>query len=328
MEKLPCFIYRAGEHFNLPPKFDDDPPKLCDFAHLDENGAILPHSQVFYAVENPAEAAFFLFPYDIGHYVDACLTEQLDAMLAALPYYAGRERRHIVCDGGDLGASVSLPVCLFKVSLTRQNAHMAVGNWYALPAHSAEARPVFNWADIRYDCAFVGNITHPLRRAALLSLQHETTDLRLKIDVDDSLYLEGAYYFSREQTAEQKSARQRLYLEATRQSLTVLCPPGISPHSVRMYETMHLGRIPVLFGEEAVYPFADEIDYAAFCLTVPSAEIMHTGRTLKDFLRSRPLEELQAMCALACKTWNTRLGPAKKLPALLAAARKKYGICH
>lgn len=326
MERRPCFIYREGEHFRLPPKFDDAPPKLCDFAALGAGGHPQPHPQVFYPVADPAEAAFFLFPYDIGHYVDALMAPQMEALIGALPYYAGRETRHIICDGGDLTAGIDIPACLFKISLTRQNAHTAVGNWYDLPAHSAGAKPAFNWGEIRHDCSFVGNITSPARQAALLSLRHEAADLRLKIDLDDSLYLEGGYYFSREQTSEQKSARQELYLEATRRSLTVLCPPGIGPHSLRMYETMHLGRIPVIFGAEAVYPFADEIDYSAFCLAIPSTEIMHTGRILKEFLAAHAPEKLHEMCALACKTWNTRLAPQKKLPALLAAAARKYGF--
>lgn len=326
MDKLPCFIYRDGEHFNLPRKFDEAPPKLCEFAELDETGRPRPHPAAFYPVENPEDAAVFLFPWDIGHYVDALLTAELDALLAALPYYPGRERRHLVCDGGDRTATISAPACLFKISLTRQNADAAIGNWYALPEHVAEARPSFDWAGIRYDCAFVGNVTCPLRKAAILGLQRESAGLRLKIDLDDSLYFAEGYYYSREQSPERLAERRALYLEATRRSLSVLCPPGIGPHSIRLYETMRLGRIPILFDNEAVYPLADAVDYPAFCLTIPAGEALRCGSILRDWLGAHSPEELREKCVLACRSWNMHLAPEKKLPRLLAEAAKRHGL--
>lgn len=324
MKKLPCFIYRAGEHFTLPPKFDEASPKLCEFAIPDSAGRPTPHPQVFYPVDKPEDAAWFLFPYDIGHYVDALFLPQLEALLYALPYYRGRERRHIVCDGGDLPDTLSIPACLFKVSLTRQNAGRAIGTWYELPEHTAAARASFDWGTLSYDCAFVGNMTNPLRKAALLSLQHQGGGLRLKIDLDDSLYFKGDYYYSYEQSPEQKAARQKIYLEATRQSLTVLCPPGIGPHSIRLYETMHLGRIPVTFGEDAVYPFSAEIDYNSFCLNIPMAELMNTGSLLQTWLSECAPGQLHEMCVTACRAWNKYLAPDTKLPRLLSAADKMW----
>lgn len=324
MERPPCFIYRTGEHFTLPGKFDDDPPKLCEFAVLDETGRPAPNPLVFSRTENPADAAFFIFPWDIGHYVDALMLADMEALISSLPYYKGRERRHIVCDGGDLTDTLSIPARLFKISLTRQNAALAVGSWYDLPEHAAHAAPSFDWSEIRYDCAFVGNLTSPLRKAAVLSLRHQPAGLRLKIDLDDSLYFEGEYYFSRERTLEQQAERQKIYLDATRQSLTVLCPPGIGPHSVRLYETMSLGRIPVLFDNGSVYPFADEVDYAAFCFSLPTAEVINTGALLRERIASRSPEELHEMCAKACRAWNKYLSPKVKLPKLLNAANAKW----
>lgn len=324
MEKLPCYIYRDGEHFTLPSKFDDSPPKLCQFAVLDDAGRPAPHPQVFRQVEKPDEAALFLFPWDIGHYVDALMADEMEALIRALPCYPGRELRHIVCDGGDLTHSINIPARLFKISLTPKNAGSAVGTWYDLPFYCANEKASFNRQEIRYDCAFVGNITNPLRKAAILSLQHQCEGLRLKIDLDDSLYLQDGYYFQRERTPEQLAARQRLYLDATRQSLAVLCPPGIGPHSIRMYETMHLGRVPVLFDTGAVYPFADDMDYSAFCLFIPGDRVMDTGSILRKELAARHPEELCEMGVLACKTWNSRFAPEKGLPELLKAASARY----
>jgi hypothetical protein len=61
-----------------------------------------------------------------------------------------------------------------------------------------------------------------------------------------------------------------------------LCPGGIAPVSFRIFESMALGRAPVLIADEFVYP--QGLDWPAFSLTVPErsvgklASILHAER--------------------------------------------------
>ncbi len=133
----------------------------------------------------------------------------------------------------------------------------------------------------------------------------------------------GYYYNTREGKDPAKTAaRQQLYRRSLKKSLTVLCPPGVGPHSIRLYETMYMGRIPVIFGDEAVYPLENLIDYDGFCLRVPGGEIMETGNILKEWLRGQSEDVLMERCVRACRTWNACFAPDKLLPLMLDEARR------
>ncbi len=185
--------------------------------------------------------------------------------------------------------------------------------------------PDFNRDRIRYDVSFVGNLTNILRKAAAASVRQQAPELRLLLDYDDSFGIaDGYYYNTREgKDAAKTAARQALYRRSLKESLTVLCPPGVGPHSIRLYETMYMGRIPVVFGDEAVYPLENLIDYGGFCLRIPGDALMDTGNTLKDWLRRQSEDALMQRCVRACRAWNTYFAPDKLLGFMLEEARKK-----
>lgn len=326
MQRLPCFLYRDGVHFALPPELNAARPDPCQFVLTDADGRLRPHPQVFTETERPENAAVFLFPWNIGKYNDAGLLPPMEGVIASLPHLAGREQRHIVCDDGDSVACLSLPVCLIKYSVTGRDRNRAVVDWYNLPERILRDKPSFDWNGIRYDVSFVGNLSNPARKAAIVSIQQQAPELRLKADFDTTFVSDGVHCVTKPLTPEAAKVRQDLYRRSIKESLTVLCPPGVGPQSLRMHETMYLGRVPVLFGENAAYPLERHIDYKEFCLRVATADIMQTGRLLRDWLRGQSREELHARCVLACKTWNTHFRPETKLEFLLREAAELYGV--
>lgn len=60
---------------------------------------------------------------------------------------------------------------------------------------------------------------------------------------------------------------------------------GDANSSVRFYETLSLGRIPVLIDTECVLPFEDEVDYKSFCVFVDWRELELLPEKLKEFHR-------------------------------------------
>ena len=326
MCRIPCFLYREGEHFSLPSPLDSVRPNACAFVVRDESGVLRPHPLVFTEAARPEDAGVFLFPWDIGQYIDGGALEAISGCIASLPYLKGRERRHIVCDDGDATARFPLPVCLFKISATQNLADGAIAVPYTLPPHMFADSPAFDWNAVRYDTSFVGNVTNPVRRAVVVSVQRQAPALRSLIDFDDAPVSDGVHCFNTRigEDPAKTAARQRLYRKSLRESLTVLCPPGIGPHSIRMYETMYLGRVPVLFGESAVYPLERLVDYDAFCLRIPNDSILETGSILKTWLDALGPEEVRNRCVLACKRWNAFFAPEKLLPLLVEEARLRF----
>jgi hypothetical protein len=276
--------------------------------------------------EKPDEAEVFLFPWDIGKYIDGGQSAPIWELIGSLPYFTGREMRHIVCDNGDFTLPPELPVCLVKISVTNALAEQCVPMPHFLPEHMFLASPSFDWDAVRYDASFVGNMTHVARRAMVASVRRQAPELRFFVDFDDNFIIRGRYYFSTRShpDAAKTARRQELYRESLKKTLTVLCPPGVGPHTFRMYETMYMGRIPVLFRDDAVFPLERLVAYEDFCFFLPREEIMNTGLLLKAWLRGKTREELRERCALACRTWNRYFAPDKVLPLLLDEIRRKW----
>ena len=74
----------------------------------------------------------------------------------------------------------------------------------------------------------------------------------------------------------------------------VLAPKGDANFSSRFYETLSLGRIPVLIDTDMVLPFAEAIDYEAFVVRVPFTEVDRVGEYITRFYDSKTEDEWQA----------------------------------
>ena len=327
MDRSPCFLYQENEHFSLPPALRAAKRNVCMFALKDGEGRVLAAPHIFREVRRPEDAEFFLFPWDIGQYIDGGLQDDISAVIAGLPYLAGREKRHVVCDDGDFTTAFSPPILRFKISVTRNIASACIPMPYALPSHMFGKTPDFNRDGIRFDTSFVGNLTNLVRKAVTASVRRQAPELRFLLDYDDSFVVANGYYYNTREGKDpaKTSARQQLYRRSLNESLTVLCPPGVGPHSIRLYETMYMGRIPVIFGDEAVYPLENLIAYDAFCLHIPGDALMDTGSILNVWLHNQSEDALMKRCVRACRTWNTYFAPQKLLGFMLEAAREKAG---
>lgn len=78
-----------------------------------------------------------------------------------------------------------------------------------------------------------------------------------------------------------------------------LCVRGGGNFSVRFYETLSLGRIPIFVNTDCILPFDDQIDYRQYCIWVEEHEIPFIGEKVLDFHRSLTpagFSELQKEC--------------------------------
>lgn len=100
---------------------------------------------------------------------------------------------------------------------------------------------------------------------------------------------------------------RREYVENMLNSDFVLAPKGDGNYSMRFYEALSLGRIPLLIDTETVLPLEESIDYSSFVLRVPYTDMDRLPEIVADFYASLTQEEFLAMQKRAREMFETKL---------------------
>jgi hypothetical protein len=79
------------------------------------------------------------------------------------------------------------------------------------------------------------------------------------------------------------------YQTQLEQTLFSLCPRGAGPTSIRMYESMVSGAIPVYISDQFYLPYRDQFDWDNLCLRVHFNELHDLPRMLRSFSSERLL---------------------------------------
>jgi Exostosin family len=107
--------------------------------------------------------------------------------------------------------------------------------------------------------------------------------------------------------SEEVSPSARAYSRLVASSDFCLCPSGEVEWTQRFYDSVHFGCLPVVFPsqhpeKELVYPFASQIDYDSFVVSIPREDL---GR-LPAFLRAFSNERKESMRS-AMRLWAPKL---------------------
>jgi hypothetical protein len=120
--------------------------------------------------------------------------------------------------------------------------------------------------------SFMGDVhTAPVRKA-LARLDHPRG-----VFVDTSRQNQDVMFRASE--GERKAFWMR-YVETARRSKYVLCPRGLAPSSIRLFETMCLGRVPVILADEWVPPEGPR--WKTFSIQVPECNARDVPRILEE----------------------------------------------
>lgn len=125
------------------------------------------------------------------------------------------------------------------------------------------------------------------RRVALSVLKHNPS-IKMKAIVRHSF---SAHKDTIERPQEELRAE---YVANMRNSLFTLAPRGDGNYSLRFYETLSMGRIPILIDTDMALPFEDQIAYDQFMVRVPWQDIAHVGEYVMRFLEKSPEEIVDA----------------------------------
>jgi len=88
-----------------------------------------------------------------------------------------------------------------------------------------------------------------------------------------------------------------------------VCVRGYGNWSVRLYETLACGRIPVFIDTDCGLPFDDTIDWHHYCVWVPEHDASRVGDYVGEFHHSITPADFRARQRECRILWETRLSP-------------------
>jgi len=127
------------------------------------------------------------------------------------------------------------------------------------------------WSEDMHLFSFVGSLDTAGTREAIKHLSHPRGYVRDTSEKSSTIWWEG--------TEEEKARFRQRYAETCKRSKFILCPRGISPSSVRLFETMKTGRMPVILSDAWVPPEGPE--WESFSVRIPESQISQIPRRLE-----------------------------------------------
>jgi len=97
------------------------------------------------------------------------------------------------------------------------------------------------------------------------------------------------------------------YIQNILQSDFVLAPKGDANFSSRFYETLSLGRIPVLIDTGMVLPFADAVSYEQICVRVPHTKLHEAADYIVRWYQRKGEQGYRTAQKEARKAFDTHL---------------------
>ena len=127
--------------------------------------------------------------------------------------------------------------------------------------------------ELPYLFSFMGSVANAPVRRDLGQLRHPRAFFQNTSD-------EFARLLHHEMSARDRRDYYRRYAELTKASKFVLCPRGIGASTIRLFETMRMGRVPVILSDQWVPPSGP--DWEKFSIRIPEREYMRIPQLLED----------------------------------------------
>ncbi len=295
------YICRNGDDFSLP-------EHLCwpITSFIPSEAEALRYFQI---VTNPAEAEYIFFPYYLTPMIQQMGVSATSALIRSiLPDFVRNEHKYLFFNYEDISTPLGFNSIIFQISLNK-TVHDINAIPYPYPVDDPLDGSLPDFEELLYQTSFVGySGSHPVRQLLVDALSKRA---------DLQMYIETTPLFHGHFNEDERRSRQESYCNIMRQSLTVLCPRGAAENSVRFFETMAFGRIPVLLADNAVLPLESLIRYDEFIIRVPESDAVKVGDYILAWLATRSSNQIKEACLKARTAWNNWL-KTSRLPVLVA----------
>ncbi|HEX8333424.1 MAG TPA: exostosin family protein [Segetibacter sp.] len=248
---------------------------------------------------SPEEADYIFVPFifyansispDIDEVAMKFFTEQLK-------WFNQFPEKHIILDISDL----DLPCkCLAQSIVFKTSANIRYHDIYSLPYYTQPIRYAPPVTSAIYDLCFQGSLaTHPIRKEMA---KWVPTWAEYKVNfIENDLQF---WSFNKDKQAVLQSS----FKQQIKDSVFVLCPRGRALNSVRFFETLSCGRIPILITDAAKLPLESIIDYSKFCVFIPEGYCRWIPDFIKDFLERNSIVEASK---IARNVYDTYFDPSQ-----------------
>jgi hypothetical protein len=107
-----------------------------------------------------------------------------------------------------------------------------------------------------------------------------------------------------------QSEYRRGFYNSIHRSLYSVCCRGTENYSIRFYETLCLGRIPVVVDTDIRLPLEEVIDYEKHCLIIPKPKAGRAAQLILEHYQRLSSEQLRQQQLANRRLWQTHLSPA------------------
>lgn len=252
-------------------------------------------------VDDPFTADFFVFPFDLTPLQNFVGFDNTLKFIQSLSFFESFPDRHVFYSSHDDYRTFPVSAIFFKTSVIRENLTEKI---IAIPfsVEDFAEQLSFDANDIPYATSFVGYPGSSQLREKLL--YHVAEDRRLRAFFD----LAGKFHYHL--TTDEMKERRSRYVASLRNSLTVLCPRGDGVNSIRFFETLSMGRIPILIADICLLPGEDFIPYSEIMLCIPENKVEQAGELIHDWLAGQSPAQLLDRCRKARAVWERYFSPA------------------
>jgi hypothetical protein len=334
MSRLKIFVYEAGRHFEMNDLLE--PSSRYARVRFDYTSVSLLEKmddRFFERVKEPDEADFIAFPLNLMPFVYRCgvhgnvpgITddpggnEHVVDFLRSMPFYEECEERHLFFfNDHDWPGPVGVKCVVVNSSTSRENPNPNQVSFPFIIKDMVKERPIPS-QKLTYHTFFSGYAgSDPVRVKLLDALVRFTEkEKRLKAYIDGV----AACHFHIADPGLKDRRRER-YLEVMRQSITALCPRGTGQNSIRFFESMCMGKIPVLISDHCVLPLEGEIDWGSLLFRIAESEVESAGEILLEWFEGQDERTLLDRSVRNRLTWERWFQPEKKAELLAACLRK------
>jgi hypothetical protein len=201
----------------------------------------------------------------------------------------------------DKSAPTALPECVhvYRTSIIKEKRK---SNEFSLPAWSCDFKKIIAPNNIKTKnkkpiIGFCGALTHPTR---FMSLQH----LQQNDSIQSNFIIRNSFWGG----SIHNEQLRREYIQNMYTSDMILCCRGEGNFSYRLYETMSVGKIPIIIDTELVLPCEDVINWKEISVWVSDINDINTNiKTFWDRLTDKGYIALQN---LILEVYNNYICPS------------------
>ena len=119
--------------------------------------------------------------------------------------------------------------------------------------------------------------------------------LKRSLLVESNFLIRNSYSGHRDTAQDAPEELQRAFVENLLQSDYGLDVRGDANASIRLFEILSLGRIPVIIDTERNFPFSDILDYSSFSYRIDFRDLAHVPELLAEFHANLSPEKFELM---------------------------------